>query len=76
MLSRREGRNDELGQKLEGVDAMQLTCSDDAEQASGKTFADLGLRSKADFPPLHGKHDNMFGAIVCGLDSFMFEKEK
>jgi len=38
--------------------------------------ADLRLRSKADFTPLHGRPDGTFGAIVGGLDTIMFKECK
>ena len=59
---------------MEGIDSMKLAGSDDSQQTPGKVLADLRLRPETDFPPLHGRSDGPFGAIVGGLDTIMFEK--
>ena len=74
MLFSREGGVDKPRQKIEGIDSIKVAGSDDSQQAPGKVLADLRLRPETDFPPLHGRSDGPFGAIVGGLDAIMFEK--
>lgn len=53
---------------------MKLAGSDDSQQTSGKLLTDLRLGTETDFPPLHGRPDGPFGAIVGGLDAIMFQE--
>ena len=53
---------------------MKLAGSDDSEYSPDEFLADLRLRTEADLPPLHGRSDGSFGAIVGRLDAIMYEE--
>ena len=55
---------------------MHLASADNSQQSFRETLSSGGLRTKADFAPLHGRPDSALGGIVGGLDAFMGKEGK
>jgi hypothetical protein len=58
------------------VEALQITGFGDSQQASGGQLAGGAAVAEADFAPLHTRAEGSLGAVVGGLNAFVFKECK
>src|SRR5260370_29159615 len=61
---------------FQNVEALKITGFSEGQQASRRHLAVGATIAEADFAPLHARAERAFGAVVGGLDSFVFQESK
>ena len=75
MLTAAMGR-DRGGEIGQSIDALKITGFGDSQQTGRGQLPSGAAISETDFPPLHGRAQRSFGAVVGGLNALLFEKGK
>ena len=60
----------------QNIEALKITGFGDSQQAGRGQLAVGATVAEADFAPLHPRSERPFGAVVGGLDSFVFEESE